>query len=60
MRLSQVSYAAGVVREWMVQLLGDVSRGEVLVVGAVFLTILAFTWIPRAGATMGGWFDREP
>jgi hypothetical protein len=47
-------------REWMEQVLGEVSRGEVLLVAAVFVTILAFTWAPRVGATVGSWFDRDP
>ncbi|MBM4358058.1 MAG: hypothetical protein FJ096_08095 [Deltaproteobacteria bacterium] len=45
-------------RDWLQQFLGDATGNELTLVAAIFVTIVAFSWAPRLGRTVGGWFDR--
>jgi hypothetical protein len=47
------------VPEWVRALLGDVTTGEVALVGVIFGVIVLFSWAPRIGEAIGGLFDRN-
>ncbi len=45
--------------EWLHSILGNVTGGELALVGVLFLSIMLFTWAPRIGETLGGWLDSD-
>jgi hypothetical protein len=57
-RRAALALRCSLVRDWFQQILGDATASELTLVAAVFVTILAFSWAPRIGSTVGGWFDR--
>lgn len=52
------TYALRVMRETLQTLVGELTGGEVTLVAFLFVTIVAFSWLPRLGEVVGGWFDR--
>jgi hypothetical protein len=45
--------------DWLRAILGDVTAGEAGLVAVLFTLIMLFSWAPRIGQTVGGWFDGE-
>lgn len=43
--------------EWLRLLLGEVTANELLLVGLLFLCVLAFSGAPALGEAVGGLFD---
>ena len=42
---------------WLQSILGSVTVSEIALVGLLFGSILLFSWAPRLGEAVGGWFD---
>ncbi len=37
--------------------LGEATTNEIALVGLFFVLVLGFTWAPRIGDALGGWFE---
>jgi hypothetical protein len=45
--------------QWIRQLLGNVTGGELGLVGILFGAIVLFSWSPRIGEALGGLVDSD-
>ena len=39
--------------------MGNVTGGELALVGVLFASIILFSWAPKIGESVGGWLDSD-